>query len=190
MRLRAKLSPRESMALYGVVLGFIFLFYTLGLFLGRDHFVEARTTDGRLSLSDTPVQVLQPELDFYQRLMGRSQPEQESAPSEDTSAVAAEVSREDHPAEPLEDTGISPSELYTVQVGAFTAEVDARQILVRLEAKGYPGALRHSSSQDPYFRVWVGEFKTVEEVAQMNELLRQDGFLTYIRKIPASSPTH
>ncbi len=175
------------MALYGVVLGFIFLFYLLGLFLGRDHFVEARTTDGRLSLADTPVQDLQPQLDFYQRLMVPSEPEQESAPSEDGSPVAAEVSWED-PAEALEDSSTSPAEPYTVQVGAFTAEVDARQILVRLEAKGYPGALRHSSSQDPYYRVWVGEFKTVEEVGEMNELLRQDGFLTYIRKVPASSP--
>jgi cell division septation protein DedD len=175
------------MALYGVVLGFIFLFYLLGLFLGRDHFVEARTTDGGFSLPEISVQDLQPELDFYQDLMLPAQPEQESTPSEDGFPVAAEVSREDHPAEPLED--ISPSEPYTVQVGAFTAEVDARQILVRLEAKGYAGALRPSSSQDPYFRVWVGEFKTVEEVAQMNELLRQDGFLTYIRKVTASSPT-
>jgi len=186
---KAKLSPRESMALYGVVLGFIFLFYLLGLFLGRDHFVEARTTDGSLSLADTPVQDLQPQLDFYQRLMVPSEPEQESAPSQDGSHVAAEVSREDS-AGPVKDLSTSPVEPYTVQVGAFTAEVDARQILVRLEAKGYPGALRHSSSQDPYYRVWVGEFKTVEEVGEMNELLRQDGFLTYIRKIPASSPTH
>ncbi|MCZ6485532.1 MAG: SPOR domain-containing protein [Acidobacteria bacterium] len=187
--MKAKLSPRESMALYGVVLGFIFLFYLLGLFLGRDHFVEARTTDGSFSLSDTPVQDLQPPLDFYQRLMVPSEPEQESAPSADGFPVAAEVSEEDS-AGPLEDSSTNPAEPFTVQVGAFTAEVDARQILIRLEAKGYAGALRHSSSQDPYYRVWVGEFKTVEEVAQMNDLLRQDGFLTYIRKVPASSPTY
>ena len=80
---KAKLSPRESMALYGVVLGFIFLFYTLGLFLGRDHFVEARTIDGGFSLPDISVQDLQPDLDFYQDLMLPAQPEQESTPSAD-----------------------------------------------------------------------------------------------------------
>ena len=187
--MKAKMSPRESMALYGVVLGFIFLFYLLGLFMGRDHFVEAKTADGNLLLSDTPVRDLKPELDFYQRLMVPSQPEQENALTEDDSPAAPEMSRESK-AGLVDPSRASFGETYTVQVGAFTAEVDTRQILVRLEAKGYSGTLRPSSSQDPYYRVWVGEFKTVEEVGEMNELLRQDGFLTYIRKIPLSSPTH
>jgi len=151
---KRRLNPQESITLYGVLVGFIFIFYVLGLFIGKDQFVEAKTNDTSLPLTETPVQDLEPELDFYQRV-----------------------------------TVPEPVDAYTVQVGAFTREVDARQTLVRLEAKGHSAIVRNSSVEDPFYRVWVGEFKTPQQAAEKNELLRQEGFSTYIRKISVASPT-
>ena len=176
------------MTLYGVLVGFIFIFYLLGLFIGKNQFVEASTNDTNLPLSETPVQDLKPELDFYQRVTVPEDAEEENGPFEEVSPISEEISREETSAT-VEDTKPSPLNAYTIQVGAFTRKVDARQSLVRLEAKGHSAIVRNSTGEDPYYRVWVGEFETPQQAAEMNELLRQDGFLTYIRKISVSSPT-
>jgi cell division septation protein DedD len=81
-------------------------------------------------------------------------------------------------------------DVYTVQVGAFAAEVEARQILIRLEAKGYSSLLMPPSDSDPYYRVSVGEFATDQEALGMEEELSKDGFLTYTKRIQVSSATH
>lgn len=179
--MKGRLNPRETTALYAVVLGVLFLFYLLGLFLGKDHFVEANPRDGSVPLADTPVEDLTPELDFYQRLMGPSVPERETPLSKDSMESSAE---------PVKESEISSSGIYTVQVGAFTAEIDTRQILIRLEAKGYASNVGRPSAEDPYYRVWVGEFKTAQEAEHMEALLRKDGFLTYLKKIQVESSTH
>ena len=49
--------------------------------------------------------------------------------------------------------------------------------------------VRNSTGEDPYYRVWVGQFKTPQQAAETNELLRQEGFSTYITKFLVSSPT-
>ncbi len=176
------------MTLYGLLVGFIFIFYLLGLFIGKNQFVEASTNDTNLPLSETPVQDLKPELDFYQRVTVPEDAEEENGPFEEVSPVSEETSREETSAT-VEDSKLSPLSAYTIQVGALTREVDARQLMVRLEAKGHSAIVRNSTGEDPYFRVWVGQFKTPQQAAETNELLRQDGFLTYIRKISVSSPT-
>ncbi len=176
------------MTLYGVLVGFIFVFYLLGLFIGKNQFVEAGTNDASLPFTEIPVQDLEPELDFYQRVTVSTDPEEESEPSQGVSAAAEEITREETSAT-VEDFETSSLEAYTVQVGAFTLEVDARQTLVRLEAKGHSANVRNSTGEDPYYRVWVGQFKTPQQAAETNELLRQEGFSTYIRKILVSSPT-
>jgi len=176
------------MTLYGVLVGFIFIFYILGLFIGKNQFVEAGTYDTRLPLTETPVGDVEPELDFYQRVTVSTDPEEESEPSKEVSPVPEEITREETSA-PVEDSKTSSVEAYTVQVGAFTREVDARQTLVRLEAKGHSAIVRSPTAEAPFYRVWVGEFKTPQQAAEKNELLRQEGFLTYITKISVSSPT-
>jgi len=176
------------MTLYGVLVGFIFIFYLLGLFIGKNQFVEASTNDTNLPLSETPVQDLKPELDFYQRVTVPEDAEEGNGPSEEVSPVSEEISREETSAT-VEDSKPSPLSAYTIQVGAFTRKVDARQLLVRLEAKGHSAVVQNFTAEDPYYRVWVGEFKTPQQAAETNELLRQEGFSTYIRKILVSSPT-
>ncbi len=176
------------MTLYSVLVGFIFIFYLLGLFIGKNQFVEARTNDTNLPLSETPVQDLKPELDFYQRVTGPEDAEEENGPVEEVSPVSEENLREETSAT-VEASKPGPLSAYTIQVGAFTREVDARQTLVRLEAKGHSAIVRNTTGEDLYYLVWVGEFETPQQAAEMNELLRQDGFLTYIKKISVSGPT-
>lgn len=185
--MNAKLSPKESFVLYGVVLGFVFLFYLLGLFIGKGHFVEAMPNGENLSVSGEPVRDLKPQLDFYQRLMGPSESAQET-PVEESSGSVAQMENKGSRLD--EEYGKGSLGIYTVQVGAFTAEADARQIFIRLEAKGYSGSVRPPSGEDRYYRVGVGEFKTEEEAGRMEALLRKDGFLTYIRKIEVASPAN
>ncbi len=186
--MKRRLSPEESMTLYSVLVGFIFIFYLLGIVIGKNQFVEASTNDTNLPLSETPVQDLNPELDFYQRVTVPEDAEEENGPVEEVSPVSEEISREETAAT-VEDSNPSLISAFTIQVGALTREVDARQLLVRLEAKGHSAIVRNSTGEDPYYRVWVGQFKTPQQAAETNELLRQEGFSTYIRKILVSSPT-
>ncbi len=177
------------MTLYGVLVGFIFIFYLLGLFIGKNQFVEASANDTNLPLSETPVQDLKPELmDFHERVTVPEDAEEENGPLEEVSPVSEETSREETSAS-AEDSKPRPLSTYTIQVGALSREVDARQLLVRLEAKGHSAIVRNSTGEDPYYRVWVGQFKTPQQAAETNELLRQEGFSTYIREILFSSPT-
>ncbi len=177
------------MTLYGLLVGFIIIFYLMGLFIGKTQFVEASTNDTDLPLSETPVQDLEPELmDFHQRVTAPEDAEEENGSLEEVSPVSEEISREEMAAT-VEDSKPSPLSAYTIQVGALSRRVDARQLLVRLEAKGHSAIVRDSTGEDPYYRVWVGQFKTPQQAAETNELLRQEGFSTYIRKILVSSPT-
>ena len=50
--MKRRLSPEEFMTLYGVLVGFIFIFYLLGLVIGKNQFVEASTNDTNLPLSE------------------------------------------------------------------------------------------------------------------------------------------
>ena len=186
--MKHRLSPGESMTLYGVLVGFIFISYLLGLFIGKNQFVEASTNDTNLPLTETPVQDPEPRLDFYQRVTVPGDGEEKTGPVEEGSPVSEEISREETSAT-AEDSKPSPLDAYTIQVGAFSREVDARQTLVRLEVKGHSAVVRNSTAEDPFYRVWVGEFETPQQAAEKNELLRQNGFQTYIRKISVSSPT-
>jgi cell division septation protein DedD len=186
--LKGKLDPRDTMRLYGVVLGVLFLFYLLGLFLGRNQIMEARPKEVSLPMADTALADIEPGLDFYQRLMGPSVTESDPLVSEDVlPAVSVQLGESPTTAE---QSGALAFDVYTVQVGAFTAEIDARQILIRLEARGHASVLMNPSASDPYYRVYVGEFATDLEALAMEEKLRKDGFLTYIKKIQISSATH
>ncbi len=176
------------MTLYGLLVGFIFIFYLMGLFLGKNQFVEASTNDTNLPLSETPVQDLKPEeIDFYQRVTVPEDAEEESGPFDEVSPVSEETSREEISTS-AEASKPSPLSTFTIQVAALTHEADARQLLVRLEAMGHSAIVRNSTGEDPYYRVWVGQFKTPQQAAETNELLRQEGFSTFITKFVISSP--
>ena len=119
-----------------------------------------------------PRKDVKPQLDFYSTLKG---PVGGQVPSESTQA--------DTGTEPEGQSEENVSEAYTVQVGALTAEGDARRILLRLTARGYPARMSAPSAEDRYYRVWVGRFETTEQARELERRLREDGFLTYLKKI-------
>jgi cell division septation protein DedD len=79
---RPRLTPKQSFVLYGLVIGAVFVFYLLGLVIGRSQFslgpAEARVAPP-VQARPEPVRDVKPELDFYQRIMARSGSESEPA---------------------------------------------------------------------------------------------------------------
>jgi cell division septation protein DedD len=99
-------------------------------------------------------------------------------PANDTKETPAE------PSSPLPGAGVQ----YTVQVGAHRSYEEARKVLVRLELRGHPGIIdKPSGGQDPFYHVRVGTYDTLEAARQTEALLKQDGFLTYIKKLRPGS---
>ena len=177
--MRTRLSPGESLILYAFIVGFVFLFYLLGLFLGKEYFTPAESSTEKVVVSDTPLPDLRPELGFYQQLIAPSQSPQESSPS-------SGQDREAERGEPGTQLQERPHRqiIHTVQVAALSKEEDIGRILIRLEAKNYLGRVQPPEGRkDHYCRVLVGEFATLEEAQQMEDRLREDGFPTFIRKI-------
>lgn len=87
-----------------------------------------------------------------------------------------------------EKTPISTDETearYTIQIGAFSTEQEARQILLRLEAKNFPARLHSpvAGESPPYYRVWVGGFSTASEARWLEEQLKEQSFPTYLKKL-------
>lgn len=182
--MKSKLSPRESFSLYGFLLGFIFLFYLVGLVVGKNHFTGGEPLSGDPSAPGGPLPDMKIELDFYQRVMT----------ARDSSGVNDQGLNSDAETE-IPDTGNpGASETdplgYTIQVGAFTIERDVRQILLRLEARGYSGSLRLPSGEDRYYRVSVGQYSNREAAQEMESRLGTDGFLTYVKRIESVGPIH
>ena len=163
----------EAFKLYGVVFGFIFLFFLFGLFVGREPFVEANPHLEDRVVGDTPVQNVKTQLDFYSAL---------EDPISKKSPIGL-VQEESKAVVPEEQTEGDTVEAYTVQVAALTAEKDAQKILLRLRAKGYPAKMIIPSSGDQYYRVLVGRFEMTTRALEMEKKLREDGFLTFLKKI-------
>jgi len=73
---------------------------------------------------------------------------------------------------------------FSIQVGALKTEEEARKVLSRLQFRGYTGILDQPASQkDPFFRVRVGSYETREAAERAEELLKKEGFLTFIKKM-------
>ena len=180
--MRTKLGPKESFTLYGIFLGLLFLFFVVGMLVGKGHLVEPTPVTQRIPFSRPPVEDVKPDLEFYQSLMQPSNVRKEQGPNETESTLLVEAPASQVKSSRQDEKEDSLRKLYTVQVGALTAEEDARRILIRLEAKGYSGTLRTPSGEDRYYRVWVGEFQGAEEARHLEKRLRKDGFLTYLKK--------
>lgn len=188
--MKARLNPGESFGLYGIILGFVFLFYVLGLFVGKNYFVEARGSSENVPVSHVPVPDLKSQLTFYDQVMDPSQPapspaqapplsEESSGASSEESAGAGESLQDQEP--------LAPFEIYTIQVAAMKKESEARQMMLRLEAKNYSGRLQPpEAGQDGYYRVLVGEFATQGEAQEMERRLKEESFPTFIKKIKLS----
>lgn len=179
-----KLVWKKSFALYGVFLGLIFVVFVVGMLVGKEYFRGSMPVTRGISFLPSTVENVKTDLEFYQSLMQPSDSDNEQEIGADKEAV----SFDEVPAIQVNPKGQEKEKeqlrkLYTVQVGALTVEEDAREILNRLEGKGYPGMLRAPSGEDRYYRIWVGQFQGVKEARNLEKRLREDGFLTYLKKV-------
>ena len=188
VRVEGKLNPRDTMRLYGIVLGGLFLSFLLGLYLGKNNFGEAPIKTVSHSIADTLWKNIWPELDFFTIWMGPSVTKSQPPASE--GELSADLKR---PGKSPTDPNPSATPLfdvYTVQVGAFSDQAESLQTVNRLEIRGYASVLRTPSASESYYGVSVGRFETNQEALVMKETLNKDGFPTYIKKIQVSNEPH
>lgn len=68
-------------------------------------------------------------------------------------------------------------EQYFVQTGLFKYDVNAAYQLERLQMQGYSGQIHY---EKPYYGVWVGNSKTLDEAAALQKELKKNGYTTLI----------
>jgi cell division septation protein DedD len=81
--------------------------------------------------------------------------------------------------ESKEEPTIKPqnnSDLFAVQVGAFSKQSNAQGLVEKLQNKGFTAYI---TTEDPY-RVQVGAFKTKEAAKELGQELKEIGFSVYI----------
>lgn len=171
--MKAKLSAIQAFSLYGLVLGFIFLFYVSGLFMGRNYFLPAAQSNENTPVNSVPVPDVKPDLDNLNQLIAPPQGQSQLKEPTDESGQTANVETEPP----------APTEIFTIQVIATISEPEARQTLLRLEAKGFSSRLvEPAPGKDRYYRVEVGEFAVMVEAQEMEARLKESGFPTFIKK--------
>ncbi len=71
---------------------------------------------------------------------------------------------------------------YSVQVGSFAKDTNAKALAQKLIAKGYPAFIEETgiASQEKSFRVKAGKFKSIKEAQDLENKLAQDGYPTRI----------
>ncbi|MCX5696566.1 MAG: SPOR domain-containing protein [Candidatus Omnitrophica bacterium] len=80
------------------------------------------------------------------------------------------------------DNSLLGADYYSVQVGSFARDTNAKALAQKLIAKGYPVFIEESgiAPQEKSFRVKVGKFKTIKEAQDLEDKLAQDGYPTRI----------
>lgn len=74
-------------------------------------------------------------------------------------------------------TAQSVPDRYFVQTGLFKYDVNAAYQLERLQLQGYNGKIHY---EKPYYGVWVGHSRTLDEAVQLQNDLKKDGYTTLI----------
>ncbi len=178
--MRPRLSFGEAVNVYVLVLAFGAALYLIGLFVGKSY-PAGRLDDADLSeASMRPVEDLSTQMEFYEQLSdGPAARRPETQPSVSDEPDADEKSSE------VETATAPAGVVYTIQIGAHSTEAEARQHVMKLKAKDFSGQIRSpSGSEQPrYFRVWVGEFASMEEAQPVETQLKDAGFYTYIRRV-------
>ena len=77
----------------------------------------------------------------------------------------------------LEETGVIDEDEYSVQVGLFRNWSNAQRLLDRLLYEGFPAEI---DDDEPYIRVKVGEYDSLEDAVAMERRLRRAGYDTLI----------
>ena len=66
---------------------------------------------------------------------------------------------------------------YFVQTGLFKYDVNAAYQLERLKMQGFSGQIHY---EKPYYGVWVGHSRTLDEAVQLQNDLKKNGYTTLI----------
>lgn len=70
---------------------------------------------------------------------------------------------------------------YTVQVGSFSKDLNARNVTEKLVSSGYPAFIEEfQSAISKTYRVKVGKFVTLKEAEELSKKLTQEGYPTKI----------
>lgn len=182
----ARLNPKETAWLYGVIFSCSLVFFLLGVFVGKRYFAGVQEVVEALPGESSSVEDVKPQLDFYEELMtpaGDAQTAEDTAePPHVTITVPAEDPSGPSPDRPQERA--ADSTFYTVQVAALKSADDAQRVVLRLETKGYSARIVQPQPDDnEYYRVWVGEAETRELASQLESQLKQDRFHTFVKKV-------
>ncbi len=76
-----------------------------------------------------------------------------------------------------------PLGAFTIQIGAVGSEKEARELMLRLENRGYTGILDRPANGERFYRVRVGAYPDRASAARAERLLKDEGFPTYVKKI-------
>jgi cell division protein FtsN len=200
--MKPRFRPREALVLYLVLLVCVAVLFLVGLELGRDR-MTAASAQPRESVPTPSGSSADPgegSVEVYGNLAARTPSTSEPAPSAETPAEVPQVIRASdgqtpkpvsEPSEPQESPPPVKTEPkghsagYTIQVAAHSSRQEAEQTLLRLEAKGFTGRIQapKAGTGDRFYRVWVGEFETLEQARVQEAEVKAAGFLTYVRKI-------
>ncbi len=174
--MKGRVSPAKALILYGILAGFGLVFFLSGLFISREHLRVGEPVP-EMPISPAGSIVPEPRLDFYEELT--DPPSSEPIPDV---KVPPEATPQAEPA-PNPDAAGS-TERFTIQVGALSRRQEASRMLIRLKAKGYDGRLQlPEAGGNDFYRIWVGEFSDWDQARAVENQLKEDGFLTYLRKI-------
>lgn len=177
--MRANLSFGQAVHVYILVLAFGAVLYLIGLFVGRSYQEASFNDAGIAEASLEPVEDLSTQLEFYEQLSDEAEKHRsETRLSDQEPPVEVEAGGGSSAASPL---GV----VYTIQIGAHSTEEEARELLIKLQARDFHGRIRSplASERPKYFRVWVGEFDSMQEALALETRLKEAGFYTYVRRV-------
>lgn len=179
-----RLSVQRAFTLYGLVVAFVFVAFVLGLLIGTGSVEREYVRPAGSSYE--PVENLENQLDFYEELSKPIEKVQRETPVvilERGSKPPPEPAVESE--KPRTAAGRDSEKPFTIQVAAHSTREEAEQLLIRLGTRSFEGRIREPdiSSGDKFFRVWVGQFSSMDEAETFAGQLKEEGFHTYVRKI-------
>ncbi len=182
-----RLSRGEAAVFLGLLFCGCLAFFLLGVYAGMRSVAEPRTAVETAQTTKSAAAVPQ-DLGFYRDML--SGPDKGGQGAADSSSVEPPVATKPEPdpadppvsAEPAPEA--APHTFWTVQVGALDSADEARQVIIRLEARGYSARLvEPRAGVKDFYRVWVGEFEDSAAAHAFEERLKADGFHTYSKRV-------
>ncbi len=195
-----RFSRGEAAAVFGILLSCCLAFFLLGVYAGRTFFVpKALEPAPALDPAPAAASAAPQDLDFYSGMVASEgdsktvepetsdpgEPRRSGEPVRKEASGATSGDPEAVVPAPVDSPPTDPAaRFWTVQVGALDKPEEARQVILRLEAKGYSARLvSPTEGGGAFYRVWVGEFEDEAAARRFEERLKGDGFNTYAKKV-------